>query len=79
MKDIAVSLNALPSRWRVAAGWLELARAVRETAPEKIFCGRSRRRAGGVDNRRIGVNVEREGSREPSCGISMKTSGDSSR
>ena len=79
MKDIACLLNALPSRWRAAAGWLELARAVRATAPEKIFRGKTRRCARGVDNRRNGVNAKREGSRKPSCGTYMKTSGDSCR
>ena len=80
MKDIAVSLNALPTGCRAVAGWLALARAVRGTAQEKIFRSRSRRRvAGGVDNRRNGVNTEAKGSRRPSCVTSTKSSGGSSR
>ena len=69
MKDIAVLLNSLPCAVRAAAGWLELARAVRG----------SRRPAGGVDNRRNGVNVEATGSRKPSCVTSMNRAGGSSR
>ena len=54
-------------------GWLNLARAVRET-PDI-----SRKRRGGVDNRRIGVNVETEATRETSCVTYMNRSGERSR
>ena len=59
--------------WSAASGWLNLARAVRET-PDI-----SRKRRGGVDNRRNGVNVEKSRSRKTSCVTSTKRSGVRSR
>ena len=67
-------VTVLPPDWSAALGWLNLARAVRET-PADI----SRKRRGGVDNRRNGVNVENFGMRKTSCATSTNRSGGSSR
>ena len=80
MKDIAVSLNALPEGCRVFAGWLMLARAVRGTTAKGNFCGKNLRGpASRVDKRRNGVNDEAETVRRPPCATSTNRSGGSSR
>ena len=66
--------------WSAVLGWLKLARAVRSAEPAKKFFRKNpvgRRR--GVDNRRIGANVETEATRETSCVTYTNRSGERSR
>lgn len=66
--------------WSAVLGWLKLVRAVRAAEPaKKFFRKKISGRRGGVDNRRIGVNVETEATRETSCVTYMNRSGERSR
>ena len=72
--------DAADAGWNAALGWLKLARAVRSAEPAKKFFRKNpvgRRR--GVDNRRIGANVETEATRETSCVTYTNRSGERSR
>jgi len=77
MKNGPCPPESATCEWSAVLGWLKLARAVRNVEPaKKFFRKNSVGRRGGVDNRRIGVNVETEATRETSCVTYTNRSGE---
>jgi hypothetical protein len=77
MKKRSYPPGSASCEWSAVLGWLKLARAVRNAEPaKKFFRKNSAGSRGGVDNRRIGVNVETEATRETSCVTYTNRSGE---